>query len=147
MIYGKLTRLERLMGINRNLDAAIVRLQTTDLSALPLGKTTLITDAVYVNRVNYETRDESVMEAHFNTLDIHIVLAGEERIGVADVNGLTEIKRDETEDYRLLSGRFDALLTLRPGDFLIAFPEDAHTPKLPVNGLTQVEKAIVKVYL
>lgn len=147
MIYGKLTRLERFMGINSNLDAAIERLQTTDLSALPAGKNALVSDAAYVNRVSYQTQEENVMEAHFKTLDIHIVLAGEEQIGVADADELTEIKRDEAEDYRLLSGRFDALLTLRPGDFLLAFPEDAHAPKLSVNGAAQVEKAIVKVCL
>ena len=145
MIYGKLERLDRCRGMSRALDTAIDFLRTQDFSALPMGKTVIDGDSVFVNRFDYETLETSITEAHLRYIDIHVVLEGEEKIGVADLSTLRETERREDEDFIGCEGEFESVCTMRPGDFLITFPEDAHCPKLQFRGPSAVKKIVVKV--
>lgn len=87
-----------------------------------------------------------VFEAHRNYLDIHFVISGEEGMGYADISKLTVTKEyDESGDYLLLSGDYDKLI-LKPGDFCITFPEDAHIPAMTAGG-EGLKKAVVKIRL
>ena len=38
-------------------------------------------------------------------------------------------------------------LILKPGTFLVAFPDDAHRCKGQVNGVSQVEKVVFKILI
>ena len=146
MIFCKKKDLGRYLGICDNLDTAIRFLQENDLTKLAMGKNVIDGDAVYVNRFDYDTAPNPITEAHIRYIDIHIVLEGEEVVGVADVSVLQKVERKEEEDYIGYSGHFQSFNTLRPGDILIVFPEDAHSPKrmsqeVPVH----VKKAVMKV--
>jgi len=145
MIYGRLDRLDRYKGLSARLDKALDFLKTQNLTALPAGKTVLDGEALFVNRFDYKTAQESVTEAHRAYTDIHIVLEGEERVGVADVALLRQTESREEEDFIGFEGAFGSVCTLRPGDFLIVFPEDAHCPKLCASGPAEVKKIVVKV--
>lgn len=70
-----------------------------------------------------------ITEGHLRYIDIHVVLDGEEVVAVSDTTMLTEIERKEDEDYIGFQGELQSLNILRPGDVLICFPEDAHSPK------------------
>lgn len=84
-------------------------------------------------------------EAHRKDIDIHYVVEGEERFGYAHVDTLEPISEyNEEKDYILLSGEA-SYFTLRPGDFCIAFPEDAHIPALPSGNTETVKKVILKI--
>ena len=85
---------------------------------------------VSISATDYPPDGERQFEAHRNFLDIHFVLAGEESFAYADVDTLTPITEyNLQEDYVLLTGRGNEF-TLRPGDFCIVYPQDAHIPKL-----------------
>lgn len=85
-------------------------------------------------------------EAHRRDIDIHYVLQGEERFGYADVDTLyPKTAYNEESDYILLTGDCAAYFTLRPGDFCIAFPEDAHIPCLTSGDTDKVKKVILKI--
>ena len=87
-----------------------------------------------------------VFEAHRNYLDIHFVISGEEGMGYSDISKLSVTKEyDEGGDYLLLSGDYDKLI-LKPGDFCITFPEDAHIPVMTAGG-AGLKKAVVKIRL
>lgn len=84
-------------------------------------------------------------EAHRKDIDIHYVLQGEERFGYAHVDTLhPKTEYNEEGDYLLLNGEA-AYFTLRPGDFCIAFPEDAHIPCLTSGNTEKVKKVILKI--
>ena len=145
MICCKLNRLGRYYGLGKNLDTAIRYLETHDLLALPMGKTEIDGEAVYVNRFDYETVEHNIVEAHLNDIDIHLVLDGEEQVGVVDTTALRVTERNEEGDLIDSELPFMCLCKLQPGDILIVFPEDAHSPKLHCGSSGRVKKAVVKV--
>ncbi|MTM35655.1 DUF386 family protein, partial [Turicibacter sanguinis] len=53
MIIGKLKDLPRYKGLNQNLDTAIDFISNHDLSTLPLGKTEIDGNDVFINRFDY----------------------------------------------------------------------------------------------
>ena len=89
--------------------------------------------------------DPRPFEAHIKYIDIHYCIDGSEAIGYNDVSRLTATTDyNETDDYLLLSGEsFNVIL--RPGDFCIVFPEDAHIPCLPADEGGRVLKAVAKI--
>lgn len=145
MIFCKQDRLDRYLGLSEHLDTAIRFLQKGGAAQLPMGRTEIDGEAVYVNRFDYETAAEPITEGHLRYIDVHVVIEGEEEIGVADVSALREVERKEEEDYIGFSGPFQGVCVMKPGDVLITFPEDAHSPKRQHGGPCRVKKAVVKV--
>ena len=153
MIFCKLEQLGRYRGLSQHLDTAIrfleeggaSRLKEADLTKLVMGRNEVDGEAVYVNRFAYDTAAEAITEGHIRYVDVHLVLSGQEQIGVADVSTLEEIERREEEDCILFSGPFQSLCVMKPGDVLITFPEDAHSPKRQNGAPCHVEKAVIKV--
>jgi len=148
MIYCKQKDLSRYLGLNPNLDTAIRFLSSLDEKSLVMGKNVIDGDAVYANRFDYETCPDPITEGHINYIDVHVVLEGEELIGVSDTSTLKEIERKEDEDYIGFSGPFQNTTLMRPGDVLIVFPEDAHSPKrISGERACHIKKLVVKVRL
>ena len=73
MIYDLLTNIGNYRGMNRNLDKAIDYLMASDINTLPLGKTVIDGDRVFLQVMEARTRqltDESY-EVHRDYMDIH----------------------------------------------------------------------------
>ncbi len=94
---------------------------------------------------------ETFFESHKRYLDIHAVTKGEERMEIADPKALTvdeEKSRPEGDFYAYTEKSAEhQTLILRPGTFLVAFPDDAHRCKGQVNGVSQVEKVVFKILI
>ncbi|MGN0292517.1 MAG: YhcH/YjgK/YiaL family protein [Lachnospiraceae bacterium] len=147
MIYGKQRDALQYLGIGDNLDFALKYVEKQDFSGLVPGKNTLSGEDVYVNCFSYETMesDQAFFEAHTDYLDLHVVLEGEERIEVAHRDVLEEFERDPAADYTGYKGQAEAVCVMRPGDFMIVFPEDAHKVKVKNDAVCLVKKAVFKV--
>lgn len=147
MIYGKQKNAGQYCGISKNLDLALEYIRKQDYSALTPGKNTLAGDDVYINCFSYETMesDQVFFEAHRDYLDLHVVLEGEEKIEVSYRENLEEFERDLTADYIGYKGKTETTCFMRPGDFLIVFPEDAHKVKVKTDQVCQVKKAVFKI--
>lgn len=147
MIYTTLDRLARYRGLCPSLDTAIDYLATADLSALKPGRNEVDGDNVFINRFGYTTlpQAEAAWEGHAQYADLHVVLAGEERIGVTDAARLTPTTRDEASDFIGYDGPVDTWCPMAPGTALIVFPEDVHMVKVQKDGPVQVEKAVFKL--
>lgn len=145
MIFCKLEQLGRYRGLSEHLDTAIRFLEEGGASRLTMGRNEVDGEAVYANRFDYDTEENAITEAHIRYIDVHVVLSGQEQIGVADVSTLRETERREEEDYIGYSGPFQCVCVMKPGDVLIVFPEDAHSPKRQNGGPCRVEKAVIKV--
>jgi len=133
----------------KGLERPFEYLARTDLTALPLGRTDIEGDDVYVMISEAETRppEQVRFEAHRRYIDIQLVVRGQEAIGVAPVAGLVSAEPyDAAKDIEFFATpRESASLALRAGDFAVFAPGDAHRPSLHLDGPHVSRKAVVKV--
>ena len=145
MILDKLTEARAYRGIHPRLDQVLDRLNEGFLSTVGPKTRQLEGDALYVTRFTYDTLplEETFFEAHKRYLDVHLMVEGEERVDLASPRGLTLFEhRDDFYAYR---GQAEQSLILRPGSFLVVFPEDAHRIKIRVDEPDTVSKVVFKV--
>ena len=147
MIYAKKKDLNRYMGLSREMDTAIRYLQTADLRSLQKGRNEIDGDNVFVNRFDYQTmpQENAIWEGHIRYADIHVLLSGNEKIGVSNVNMLTETVRKPDEDFVGFEGAVQSWCPMTTEDILTVFPEDIHMVKVMDGESTLVEKACFKV--
>lgn len=147
MIYTNLEQMERYLGLSAPLDTAIHYLKEADLSKLVKGRNEVDGENVFINRFDYDTlpEEKAAWEGHLQYADLHVVISGEERIGVTDAARLKETGRDEAADFVGYEGPVECWVPMRPGDLLIVFPEDVHMVKVQLRGQAHVEKAVFKI--
>jgi YhcH/YjgK/YiaL family protein len=133
----------------KGLERAFEFLARTDLAALPLGRTDIEGDDVYVMISEAETRppEHVKFEAHRRYIDIQLVVRGQESIGYAPVTSLvTAEPYDATKDIEFFAvPQESATLALRAGDFAVFAPGDGHRPSLHLDGPHVSRKVVVKV--
>ena len=145
MILDKLFAANAYRGIHPRLDGVLDRLNEAFLATVGPETMELEGDKLYVTRFTYETlpREETFFEAHKRYLDVHLMVQGEERVELASPGGLTLFEHQG--DFYAYRGEAEQSLVLRPGSFLVVFPEDAHRIKIQVNGPATVSKVVFKV--
>ena len=121
-------------------------IKANDLSASPTGRITLDGDNLFINVVDAEMVSAEVqkLEAHHQYIDIHVPLAQEELIGYKHLSflGASDAPFDEAGDCALYTDSQVAWTLVKPGEFLLVYPEDAHAPLV---GKGKQRKLIVKV--
>ena len=140
-------------GFSPLLDRALDLLTPEFLASV--GTTTVHMDGerLYATLNVFETAPESetFFESHKKYLDIHAVVKGEERMEIADPKTLTvdEVKSNPAGDFYAYTEKSaeHQNLILKPGTFLVAFPDDAHRCKGQVDGPSQVEKVVFKILI
>ena len=147
MIYTKRKNLERYLGLSESLDTAIRHVLSADLTQLTKGRNEIDGDQAFVNRFDYQTmpQEQAIWEGHIQYADIHVLLSGNEKIGVTNVNLLKETVRKPEEDFVGFEGDVLSWFPMSPEDILIVFPEDIHMVKVMDGAGSLVEKACVKV--
>ena len=146
MIYAKRKDIGRYLGMSESLDTAIRYLQSADLTQLTKGRNEIDGNQAFVNRFDYQTmpQEQAIWEGHIQYGDIHVLLSGNEKIGVTNVNALKEITRKPEEDFVGFEGPVETWFPMTTEDILIVFPEDIHMVKVMNNESTLVEKACFK---
>lgn len=148
MIYAKNADALAYRGIHPNLDLALEHITPEFLASLRDNqRVELKGDLVYCTRFTYETipQEESFFEAHRRYLDIHIMVEGEERVDVNRPEDLNLTDAQEGNDFYAYQGESWHSTVLKPGEFLVVFPGDAHRIKVQVDGPKTVSKAVFKV--
>lgn len=138
-------------GFSPLLDRALDLLTPEFLASV--GTTTVRVDGekLYATRNIYDTvpDSETFFESHRLYLDIHVVTKGEERMEIADPKALTpdtDRSKAENDFYAFTEKSAEhQTLILKPGTFLVAFPDDAHRCKGQVDGASHVEKVVFKI--
>ena len=149
MICDTLQHLDRYRGFHKNLDTAIdylVAYTTAHLLAeLPLGRTEVDGENVFINVMDAELHDDadSHPEYHHLYADLQIDLTGGEGWGYETAPGT------EVEPYQPDIGKKDSedavLGTLGEGRFVLFFPGELHRPGVEMPGCDRVRKAVVKI--
>lgn len=147
MIYTKRKNLHHYLGISEAMDTAIRYLLAADLRTLNKGRNEIDGSNVFVNRFDYQTmpQNQAIWEGHIAYADIHVLLSGSEKIGVTNVDLLTETVRKPEEDFVGFEGDVQSWFPMTTEDILIVFPEDIHMVKVMNGESTLVEKACFKV--
>ena len=145
MILDKLSQGWAYRGIHPRLDEALDRLNEGFLATVGPETQQLEGEALYVTRFTYETLplEDTFFEAHRRYLDVHLTMEGEERVELASPGGLTLF--EHKDDFYAYRGTAEQSLVLRPGSFLVVFPEDAHRIKIAVDKPETVSKVVFKV--
>ena len=123
-------------------------IKANDLSKVPAGRIELDGSNLFINVVDTELipAASAKLEAHRKYIDIHVPLTQAELIACEHISGVGESEApfDEENDFALYTYSQPTWSLVKPGEFLIVYPEDTHAP-LVGNGPQR--KLIVKVLL
>lgn len=149
MIYDKLANIGRYKGMGKNLDTAIDYILHSDLSSLPLGRTELDGDNVYINVMEatagpLETRG---YEIHKKYMDIQIDLSGTEIIHTGDMGAMSIDSYDDASDFGTVQCPDLASCTIGPGNFILCMAEEPHKPGIAASDDTALKKCVFKVHI
>jgi len=144
MILDDLNKFSNYVDINPLFPLVEEFLKSHDLTKLPLGKTLIAGDDLFVNIVDspVKSKDEAKLESHNVMIDIQIPISAGEMHGYTPRSALPEVNYDEKNDISFYKGRAEIYFNLKPTQFVIYFPHDGHAPAITTTGL---RKAIFKV--
>jgi biofilm protein TabA len=147
MIYDALSNFRNYLSIHPLFSLVLDFINSHDLAAIEIGRTT-VAQGVYAVVSEYTTDciENKFIECHKRYIDIQIIVAGIEQIGICAKNECKIIDEyDEEKDLEKLEGKID-LITLKNGSFAIFFPQDGHVPGLKIgNKENRVKKAVFKI--
>lgn len=149
MIVGNLKDFKNVKFENENINKAFKFIYENNLLELPLGKTDIDGDNVWVNRMSYVGKEEELckLENHHNYLDLQLVLSGIEGMGYVHIDRAfvkMDGEYDAVKDKANFVGPLDGIIKLHSNDFVIVWPSDLHMPLIKVND-DQIEKAVFKI--
>jgi biofilm protein TabA len=131
------------------LERAFEFLRTAGVEDKAPGRYAIDGDRIYATVVVDKTRsaDTAQFEAHRKYLDIHYLVRGTELIGSADATSLHEVKpyAPETEAALFERPAKYKRLILKPGEFVVFFPGQAHMPGCYVDKSAEIKKVVMKV--
>ena len=145
MICDTLEHLGRYKGLHPNLDTALDYLLQHDLSALPLGRTDVDGENVFINVMDAQLHPDEGSHPEYHRLyaDLQLDLTGGEGWGYATRPG-AEVK-PFTGDIGFRDSPDIVTGTMGEGRFVLFFPLELHKPGVVRPDCTAVRKAVVKI--
>lgn len=149
MIYDKLVNFEKYSFLNKNFAKLAVFLRENDLTKIPVGKTEIDGDKIFVIHIDVTSFDDTnaLYEYHKRYADVHIVVEEKEQYFFDFSEKLVNKVSDYSEKEDVALYRKDSVRNLiKPlkGEFLIFLPGDAHLPKY-TGEIGTIRKMIFKV--
>ena len=145
MICDTLQHLTRYKGLCKNLDTAIDYLLTHDPASLPLGRTEVDGEEVFINTMDatLHSDDGYHPEYHKKYADLQLDITGSEGWGYETAPG-TEVK-PYAPDIGFQDSPDAVFGTLGGGRFVLFFPGELHKPGVAQPDCKNVRKAVVKI--
>lgn len=148
MILSSIASSDRYESLHPRIKEFFDYLRTHDFSNIDAGRVEIDGERVFVNvcATTMVPAEKQKLEVHRKYIDIHIPLLQSEVIGwrYIDSLGESEAPFDEEGDFALYSETPTSMVCVRPGEFLLVYPEDAHAPLI---GEGQQKKLIAKILL
>ena len=147
MIYCKVSNLEKYSSYSENMKKAIDYVMTHDLSILPMGKTIVDGEKVFINKSNLETKNAELQqyEVHHRYIDIQIDIKGDEKFYIKNHTLNYTHEYNEMDDYALFkTAQPDVIVSLDTDYCVICFPNEIHMPCVR-NKTESVLKCVIKV--
>ena len=146
MIKASISASGRYEALHPRFGAAFAFLRRPDLASLAPGRYDLAGEECFAMISEPELSplaEEMTYEVHRRYLDIQSPLAATELFGVAPAPAAVP-GFDEAKDCALFPYRGDAV-TVRPGEFIVFHPEDAHAPCHTAGAVVRQKKVVIKV--
>jgi YhcH/YjgK/YiaL family protein len=145
MILDHLDNAKRYVSTHPLFAKAFEFLGRKDLASLAPGRHEVDGDRLFVVVVKAAGagREKAALEAHRKYIDIQFLLSGTDEMGwrpLAECKGSKGF--DAAKDLEFFTDQAAAWCAVRPGDFAVFFPSDAHAPG---GGTGPVHKIVVKV--
>lgn len=146
MIFDSLKNRALYYAVSPRLEQAFDYIVSTDLAALEAGRHPIDGDDLFVNVIECDLKrpTDAKLEIHDRYIDIQVVVSGLECFGWSERADLRKPLGDfdAEKDIRFYDDEPQTCYTLKPGQFTILMPDDAHAPMI---GEGRVKKLIVKV--
>lgn len=147
MILDSLENSALYHALNPRLERAFEYISSQDFGSLETGRHDIDGDEIFVNvmEVDLKKPTDAKLEIHDRYLDIQVLVRGEEELfGWSERTHVHQPlgEFDTTKDIQLFDDQPQTYYKLRPGQFTILMPDDAHAPMV---GEGKVRKIIVKV--
>lgn len=144
MIIDTLDKLSNYAALNALFPDVQKFLKENDIQSLPDGRLDILGDDLYVNiqQAAPRTREEAKLESHRKMIDIQIPISDAEEMGYSPLCKLSESPYEADKDISFYPEAPESYFSVKPGEFVIFFPQDGHAPAISQKGL---KKAIFKV--
>lgn len=134
---------------NRRVNAAIEYLTQLNVTKEDAEKKVIVNDKFFYSVQSYDTKptDECKLESHRKYIDIQIMVAGEESMEVVDISKLF-VKEEYDEEKDVMFWQVPKRMvktTLRTGDYIVLYPENAHRGAASIKESSHVIKIVGKV--
>lgn len=151
MIFGNIHNLGDITIYPKVLREALNYISKTDLEKLDVGVYEIKDRDMYVQIIDLETDLETVKlpEVHKNYLDIHFLSKGSEKIGFSidcDKNIIFEDYDSERDILFYKNCESESFINMKPGNFVIFFPNDVHRPGCIGEKKEIIRKVVVKIH-
>lgn len=146
MIFDSLKNRALYYAVSPQFEKAFDYIVSTDLEALAPGRHAIDGDDIFVNVIECDLKRpaDAKLEVHDAYIDIQVVVSGLETFGWSERADLRmpQSAFDPEKDICFYDDTPQTYYTLKPGQFTILMPDDAHAPMV---GEGAVKKLIVKV--
>lgn len=129
-------------------DKAFLFLKNSNLSTLKAGDLELEGRNLFVRVSEYNSKElnDALFETHKTYTDIHLVVNGEEYIGVTDSSELIEnTPYDPNKEIQFHRSKNSRNLIAKPNNFFLFFPGEPHSPGLKIEKSIPVKKIVIKL--
>ncbi len=154
MLHGAIADSAKFEGMHPRFAEALGFLRAHDLASLPLGRTSIVGDDIYVNVMDATVKPWDTgakLETHRRYIDIQVPISGDELFGYvyaeedvksSAISGAFNVK----DDYVLFQNRTMRKLVVHKGEFIVFFPPyGAHAPNQTDGEARAHRKLVVKV--
>ena len=144
MILDALSNCERYFSLNPSFKEAFEFIKSKDLHSLEPGKHELNENLFVISeKVQAKSREDAVLEAHKEFIDIQLCISGVDHMGWKALDECGPVTEDYPDkDLTFFEGAPDAFCRVTAGQFAIFFPGDGHAPNI---GEGELHKIIFKV--
>lgn len=147
MILGNLSDINETKFFFPVFQKVLDYLKKKDLFLLKEGKHIIQGDDIFAIVMNYKTspKNEKKAEVHKKFVDIHLIISGEESIGVGFLKEEPENCFDENDSATYTKVEDEKYIPLFPGDFIILFPKEIHRPGCILSNPANIKKVVIKI--
>lgn len=146
MIIDTIENLGKYVTLNPLFADVVEFLKNNDLQTVEEGKHFIKDKDLFVNIqvAKGKTQDAAVLETHIEMIDIQIPITCEETFGYTPLCDLPDFEYNAEKDITKYGDtKAQTYVTVKPGQFVIFFPQDGHAPCI-INQ-PEIKKAIFKV--
>ena len=146
MIIDTIENLGKYVTLNPLFADVVEFLKNNDLQTIEEGKHFIKAKDLFVNIqvAKGKTQEAAVLETHIEMIDIQIPITCEETFGYTPLCDLPDFEYNAEKDITKYGDtKAQTYVTVKPGQFVIFFPQDGHAPCI-INQ-PEIKKAIFKV--